>query len=594
MTNLSERVEPSGAAPSKSLGWRAFVRLIMQTNPSKSWIAAALLLNLITTLTGLIVPLFMKNVVDRFSVESLNVWQILGIGAAFLAQALAAGASLYMLSRVGQQVVANLRERLWKKYLVLPVPYYDRHQTGETISRLTNDTGVIKGLITEHMAHFFTGMISIAGSLVMLIYLDWKMTLLMLIVIPLTAVVLVPLGKRMYHVSKDVQDETAGFTSVLSRVLSEIRLVKSSNAEPSEYELGRRGIANLLRLGIKEGRYQAWISPVITLVIMLMFVVIVGYGGMRVSSGALTAGALVAFLLYLFQIVMPITQLTQFFAQFQKAQGATERIVETLQEAEEAASGKNLEAANMNMPLKLERVSFGYGNDETVLSGISFTAEPGKVTAIVGPSGGGKTTLFSLIERFYIPSSGVIRLGDTPVEEYALASWRSRIGYVSQESPLVAGTIRENITYGLDRSISREELQHAVEMAYADEFIAKLPGGYETQVGERGIKLSGGQRQRIAIARALLRNPQILMLDEATSSLDSKSEIVVQQALHNLMQGRTTFIIAHRLSTVVDADQIVFIEKGRVTGIGTHHELFVSHPLYREFTAQQLRLQEQP
>lgn len=239
-------------------------------------------------------------------------------------------------------------------------------------------------------------------------------------------------------------------------------------------------------------------------------------------------------------------------------------------------------------------MSFAYKGGEAVLKQVTFTAEPGKVTAIVGPSGSGKTTLFSLLERFYSPTGGTIKLGEVPIDRYALPSWRSRIGYVSQESPLVEGTIRENISYGLDREVTPEELDRAAQMAYADEFIGQLPGGYETEVGERGLKLSGGQRQRIAIARALLRDPQILMLDEATSSLDSKSEIVVQQALHNLMRGRTTLVIAHRLSTVIDADRIVFVEKGTVTGVGTHDELFASHPLYREFASQQLRLQDRP
>jgi ATP-binding cassette subfamily B protein AbcA/BmrA len=223
---------------------------------------------------------------------------------------------------------------------------------------------------------------------------------------------------------------------------------------------------------------------------------------------------------------------------------------------------------------------------------VHFTIIPGKVTALVGPSGSGKTTLFALLERYYRPQKGTIRLGDDPIDSFSLKSWRRQIGYVSQESPLIAGTIRENICFGTDRDISDEELRHAARMAYADTFIEALPNQYDTEVGERGMKLSGGQRQRIAIARALLRNPNILMLDEATSNLDSQAEIVVQQAFKNLMRGRTTIVIAHRLSTVIDADQIVFIEKGVVTGIGTHEQLFRTHPMYREFAIQQLRMEE--
>ncbi len=304
---MTQETSPSTA------GWKPFVRLILQTKPSKTLLALALSLNLVTTLSGLVIPLLTKHVVDNFSLANLNAVQMAGIGLAFIAQAVTAGISTYLLSRIGQQIVSNLRHRLWQKLLKLPVSYYDEHQTGETISRMTNDTGVLKGLITEHSANFFTGIISIVGSLVMLFYLDWKMTLLLLIALPLASAVLVPLGRQMYKISKGLQDETADFTSVLTRVLSEIRLVKASNAETREFENGSSGILKLLRYGIREGKVQAGIAPVMSFVMMLMFVLIIGYGGLRVSSGALTAGALVAFLLYLFQIVLPTTQITQFF-----------------------------------------------------------------------------------------------------------------------------------------------------------------------------------------------------------------------------------------------------------------------------------------
>ncbi|WP_400162859.1 ABC transporter ATP-binding protein [Brevibacillus sp. TJ4] len=577
--------------PSTLGNWRPFVRLIRDTKPSKLKIGIALFMSVATTIVSLIIPLFTANLVDSFTMASITGGQLVLLAVAFLAQAVASGLSIYLLNHVGQGIVAALRDRLWKKLLVLPVTYYDNHRTGETISRMTNDTSVVKGLISDHLATFFTGIISIVGSIATLLYLDWQMTLTMLIAVPLSAAILVPLGRQMYRISKGLQAETASFTTVMNQVLSEVRLVKASNAETREYENGKNGINNLFRYGLKEGRVQAMIGPLVSFVIMLLLVVIMGYGGMRVSTGALTAGELVAFILYLVQIVMPLGQFTQFFTQLQKAMGATERIIETLEaEEEDHQSGRTLEKADL--PIHVEHVVFAYENGETILDDVSFTIEPGKVTAIVGPSGSGKTTLFSLIERYYQPVSGTIRLGEDPISAFTLPSWRGQIGYVSQESPLIAGTIRENICYGLDRSVSEEELRHAARMAYADAFIDELPHGYETQVGERGVKLSGGQRQRIGIARALLRDPRLLMLDEATSSLDSKSEIIVQEALNNLMKGRTTLVIAHRLSTVVDADQIIFMDKGKITGKGTHEELFESHAMYREFATQQLRIRE--
>ena len=284
------------------------------------------------------------------------------------------------------------------------------------------------------------------------------------------------------------------------------------------------------------------------LVVMVVIVMIIGYGGMRVANGTMSTGALVAFLLYLFQIIFPITSFAMFFTQLQKAKGATERIIDILElPLEEGQDG--LEMDITNKPIQVVDVSFAYEEDEPVLENVSFEAQPGEMIAFAGPSGGGKTTMFGLLERFYEPTAGEIRIGDTPIKELSMASWRSQIGYVSQESAMMAGTIRENLCYGLEdgENISDERLWEVTEMAYADEFIKTFSNGLDTEVGERGVKLSGGQRQRIAIARAFLRDPKILMMDEATASLDSQSEGVVQDALTRLMEGRTTFVIAHQI-----------------------------------------------
>ncbi|MED3987192.1 ABC transporter ATP-binding protein [Peribacillus simplex] len=570
----------------KQKGWRQFIRLVQQTKPSKLMIGIALALSLGTTGVGLLVPLFTKNLINDFSISSLSTERITLLVLAIIVQALASGFSIYLLNRIGQSVVAGIRDQLWKKLLVLPVSYFDEHPSGETVSRMTNDTTVVKGLISEHLSNFVTGIISIVGSMIVLFVLDWKMTLLMFTAIPLSVLILMPLGKKMHKISKGMQDETASFTAVLQQVLTEIRLVKASNAEALEYQNGKKGIHKLFQFGLKEAKIQALIAPLMSFVMMALLVLILGYGGMRVSSGALTAGALVAFIMYLFQIIMPMAQLASFFTQFQKATGATERIISILDSVEEEDAMQPVQ--NISQSISVENLNYSYNNGEQVLKDISFYVEAGKVTAIVGPSGSGKTTLFSLFERFYKPQQGSISIGGKNINDFTLLSWRSQIGYVSQESPIVSGTIRDNICYGIERDITDEELNQVAKMAYADQFISELPNGYDTEVGERGMKLSGGQRQRIAIARAFLRNPKILMLDEATSSLDSKSEKVVQQALNDLMKGRTTIVIAHRLSTVIGSDQIIFLEKGKITGSGTHKELYNTHSLYREFAEQQL------
>ncbi|MBU8675617.1 multidrug resistance ABC transporter ATP-binding protein/permease BmrA [Bacillus subtilis] len=568
---------------------KPFFALVRRTNPSYGKLAFALALSVVTTLVSLLIPLLTKQLVDGFSMSNLSGTQIGLIALVFFVQAGLSAYATYALNYNGQKIISGLRELLWKKLIKLPVSYFDTNASGETVSRVTNDTMVVKELITTHISGFITGIISVIGSLTILFIMNWKLTLLVLVVVPLAALILVPIGRKMFSISRETQDETARFTGLLNQILPEIRLVKASNAEDVEYGRGKMGISSLFKLGVREAKVQSLVGPLISLVLMAALVAVIGYGGMQVSSGELTAGALVAFILYLFQIIMPMGQITTFFTQLQKSIGATERMIEILAEEEEdTVTGKQIE--NAHLPIQLDRVSFGYKPDQLILKEISAVIEAGKVTAIVGPSGGGKTTLFKLLERFYTPTAGTIRLGDEPVDTYSLESWREHIGYVSQESPLMSGTIRENICYGLERDVTDAEIEKAAEMAYALNFIKELPNQFDTEVGERGIMLSGGQRQRIAIARALLRNPSILMLDEATSSLDSQSEKSVQQALEVLMEGRTTIVIAHRLSTVVDADQLLFVEKGEITGRGTHHELMASHGLYKDFAEQQLKM----
>lgn len=573
----------------KNEGLKPFISLILSTKIPKMALTVGLIGSVITTLVSLSIPLLTRELVDGFSAASLNLILMIAIGIVFIVQAIIDGFSTYLIAAVGQRIVAKLREKMWLKLVRLPVRFFDTRASGETVSRVVNDTGIVKDLISQHFPQFITGIISIIGAVTILFIMDWKMTLLMFIAVPVTTLVMIPIGNQMQKVSRNLQDETAVFSGKIQQTLSEIRLMKSSTAEPFEETKGKQGIANLLRYGLKEARIFALIGPLMYTVIMFVIVIIIGYGGIRVAEGSMSTGSLVAFLLYLFQIIFPITSFAMFFTQLQKAKGATERIIEILDvELEPGQTGEELHIADQ--PVHVVDLTFAYSEEEPAIEHVSFEAQPGEMIAFAGPSGGGKTTLFGLMERFYEPNSGQIFIGDTPIHELSVRAWRSQIGYVSQESAMMAGTIRENLCYGLDdaESINDSRLWEVAQMAYADEFIRSFPQALDTEVGERGVKLSGGQRQRIAIARAFLRDPKILMMDEATASLDSQSESIVQQALTRLMEGRTTFVIAHRLSTIVNANKIIFIEKGKVTGIGTHRELAQSHPLYREFAEQQL------
>ncbi|WP_078592874.1 ABC transporter ATP-binding protein [Evansella clarkii] len=568
---------------------KAFYDLILSARIPKLALTVGLAGSLITTIVGLSIPLLTRELVDGFSIEALNPFLIAAIVIVFILQAVTDGISMYALAYTGQKIVASLREKMWYKLLRLPVKYFDKNKSGETVSRVVNDTGIVRDLISTHFPQFITGIITIIGAVTILLVMDWQMTLLMLISVPVTVLFMVPLGRKMAKISRGLQDETAKFTGSVQQTLSEIRLMKASNAEETEEKKGAARIEELFSYGLREGRIFALISPLIYLVVMVVIVVIIGYGGIRVAEGTMTTGSLVAFLLYLFQIIFPITTFAMFFTQLQKAKGATERIITILEVDEEAGQqGKDMDISGKMIHVK--NVSFSYSEEDTVINNVSFDVAPGTMVAFAGPSGGGKTTLFGLLERFYEPSAGEIFIGDTPIQDLSMYSWRKQIGYVSQDSPMMAGTIRENLCYGLENQegITDERLWEVARMAYAEQFIKEFPKGMDTEVGERGVKLSGGQRQRIAIARAFLRDPKILMMDEATASLDSQSEGIVQQALTRLMEGRTTFVIAHRLSTIVNADKIVFIEKGKVTGIGSHKELVASHDLYREFAEQQL------
>ena len=566
--------------------FKKFINLIKSTNVKKGLFFTGVLLTLIGTAGSLIVPLLTQMFIDGFNTDLITMPLVILIIGVFLGSAVIDGISYYMLAKIGQTVVRSLREMVWAKFLKLPVSYFDKTKSGESVSRVVNDTSIIQNLITSHFPQLISGVLSVAGSVIILFFLDWKLTLIMFVSLPISIAVIMPLGSRMQKVSKKLQDETAAFTGTIQETLSEIRLMKSFNAENYEQQKGNGGIGQLYKYGMKEAVINALLSPIMYTIMMFVIILVIGYGGLRVADGTMTIGTLVAFLLYLFQIIMPMTMFAMFFTEYNKALGATGRIIGIL-EMDDEKSGSLEDVSLAYKTLQFNNVSFGY-EDTPVLENISFTAKNNQKIAFVCPSGSGKSTIFSLIERYYSVWSGSITIDNIDIENIPLGEYRSGIGYVAQESAIISGTIKENITYGLKAGdYTDEDIERAVKQSYTSEFIGQLPDGILTEVGERGVKLSGGQRQRIGIARAFLRNPQILMLDEATASLDSQSEKYVGEALNELMADRTVLVIAHRLSTIVNSDKIYFIDSGQLTGEGTHIELMASHDMYRAFTEQQ-------
>ena len=571
-------------------------RLIWDARPPKAMIASAVLLGVLEAASGLAVPLLTMTAVNSFAAGGFSYTTLLLVALALIGQAALGGLAYYLMSVIGGKIVAAIRERVWNHVLRLKIDYFDAHESGETMSRITQDTNVVRSLITNHLIMFFTGLLSIIGAVVMLLWIDWKMTLVIMLAAALAVGVMLPIGNKMQAISLAHQDELAKFSGNLGRVLTNIRLVKAYQAEETELVTGRDQIRNLYRFGLREARILSTLSPLMTLVISLVLILLFGYGGAQVASGALTTGALVAIMFYMVQIVFPFTQMATFFTELQKAVGATERLCEILdtpvEEGVLAAAGCSMVVAGAEeLPAQgdivFDNVSFRYG-EKPVFESLNLHIPGGKTTALVGASGAGKTTILSLLERFYEPSKGTIRYAGRPIHSIPLGKWRRLFGYVQQESSVVSGTIRDNVKYG-NPDATEEEIIEALKKANAWEFVSRLERGLDTDVGEAGVKLSGGQRQRIAIARALLRDPAVLLLDEATSNLDNESEALVQDALQKAMQGRTTIIIAHRLSTVMHADRLIVLENGRVTGAGTHRELMESHPYYRKLVSHTLK-----
>ena len=566
--------------------FRSFFSLINQLHPQYIKLFVGILLGFISTGANLFVPQLAQKLINNF--KSISPTLAILTVVIFIAGLITSALSGLLLGIFGENVISKLRKQLWQKLLKMPVKYFDDVKTGEISSRLVNDTSQVKDLLASTLPNAMTSLLQFVGALVIMLAMDWRMTLLMFVAVPLVILVMLPVMNQSRKIGRVRQDELAKFASDSTDVLGEVRLVKSSNGEEHELAKGNRRIDNLYHVGRKEALINSVTQPITNMLMMIIFLGILGYGAIRVMNGAMTMGALVSFLMYLFQIISPVVVISQLFNNMAKTSGATERIQQILTEPEEFVADK-AEKDIASAPLKFENVDFAYEEGKPVLRDVSFETKPNAVVAFAGPSGGGKSTIFSLIERFYQPTGGEILIGEENIENVDLAKWREQIGLVSQDAAVMPGTIRDNLTYGLRREVSDEELWDALRMAYADGFVSEMEDQLETEIGERGIKLSGGQRQRIAIARAFLRDPKILMLDEATASLDAESEAMVQKALGDLMQGRTTLVIAHRLSTIVDADKIYFIENGTVSGAGTHQELLKTTPLYAQYVKDQFK-----
>lgn len=560
-------------------------RLFLYVKPYWKEFLGAILAMIIVSLVNLAFPyLFGNYLIDRvFNVGgNLKLLNAIVVGVLFLAllKGFFSYFQRYLTSYLGQRVVANLREEVFQHLQRMSVGFLEGQRVGELIARITSDVGQIQNIVSSGVISLLSNGFMLVGILAAVFLLNWRLALITLTVLPLIVYVVSKAGRKIRGISHRVQETIADLTAVLQEIFTGIRVVKAFTMEKHEAKRFARENEASFNANMKSAQALAFLTPTVEILYVVGLVLVLWYGGLEVFHGRLTTGSLVTFFTYIGMLGTPITTLTNTLNSFQQALAGADRLFEILDHQEDLKDKPDaVVLPEIRGEVEFVNVNFGYRPGQEILSGINLKVAPGEVVALVGPSGAGKTSLVNLIPRFYVPTSGAVLVDGYDVRDVKIASLRRQIGLVPQETILFGVSIRENIAYGKPDA-TEEEIINAAKMANAHEFISALPDGYQTLAGERGSQLSGGQKQRIAIARALLRNPRILILDEATSALDTEAERLVQEALERLMKGRTTFIIAHRLSTVQGADKIVVLSHGRIVEVGTHAELLQARGLY--------------
>ena len=572
---------------------KEFRKILKYARPyTKSLVFAFICLTL-TSLVNLVLPLIVRNMIN--AVVILKDSQILD-GLAWdlffiiILQAVFAVTHNYVFGFVGHRMTTDFRIEFFSHIQSLSLRFFQERRLGEILSRMNNDISVIQNALVSIPVALLRQSITLIGAMAIILYLNWKLTGLILLILPPLMIFARVFGKRLRLFSEKLQDQVAQAVVVLEEVASSIKIVKSFTRENYERERFKKEIETAFERAVDKLKISSFFGPFILSLTFMVSAVLIWYGGYQVMSGVTTPGELAAFFLYALIVAGPIGTFVRLYTQIQEASGAIRRVYEILDTAPAIDNPENpIFLENITGRIQFENVSFGYRQELEILHNINFDVRPGQTVALVGPSGAGKSTVIKLLHRFFDASQGSIRLDEHDIRSLDRKSFLSQIALVPQETLLFGGTVKENILYGkLDAT--DQELEDAAKKANAHDFIVGLENGYETIVGEKGAKLSGGERQRIAIARAILKNPKILVLDEATSSLDNCSEALIQEAVEKLMEGRTTFIVAHRLSTIHKADQIIVLEKGRVVETGQHEELMNNKNLY--YNLYKLKMQD--
>jgi len=591
---VRERVRSMALSTREEL--HLFRRLFSFTGPYRaqlfaSWFATAGYAAFGALLVGRVKPIFDKALILQQDVATLSAT----IVVLYLAKGICSYFSTTLVAAAGQQAVTDLRNQLYRHILKQSFSFLGRSTTGSLMSHITTDVEKIQAAVSELAGDLLKEGLTIVGLLVVLFYMDYRLALLSMIGLPAVVDPLVRLGRRLRASNETSLRRWKDITEILQETISGFRVVKAFGMEGFEIARFRRAAGRLLSINMRITRASAVLPPLMEGLGGLALVAAVWYGSWAIHNHKITAGAFVAFLTALFAMYQPIKRLSRVNATLQAALAAGHRVFEVLDRHDEVPEeAQALVLGRMSQGIEYRNVGFRYVDGQgSILRDVSFVARPGEVVAIVGSSGSGKTTLVNLLPRFYDVSDGAVLVDGVDVRQATLASLRGQIGLVTQETVLFNDTVRANIAYGMEE-VDEARVEAAARAAFAHDFILDLPRRYDTVIGERGSRLSGGQKQRIAIARAILKDPPILILDEATSALDAESERLVQSALANLIRGRTTLVIAHRLTTVRDADRIVVLEGGEVRETGRHEELIRQPGVYSRLHEMQFTSEGQP
>lgn len=560
-----------------------YARVWWYIKPYSLLIISALACTILASAVNLYLPKIIGEVIDQVlatkDTDTLNLIAVTVL-VLIVIQGIAMYGQTYLMAFSSQKIIIDIRRDLYQHLQKLSIAFFEKRSVGTIMSYVTNDVAALQTALVNNVIDFVNYSVTLAGSILLLLYIDWKLSLLMFLTFPLILYTINISGQKMRIKSRTLQERAADITAFLQETILAVSVIKSFARE--SYELERFDYENSrnFQAQMKIVQVMAVITPIINILSTIGITAIIWFGGHEVISGHLTSGALISFLVYVINLPTPVKRLSNIYADIQRALAAAQRIFEVLDIEPEI---KDLEGAKELGPVAgyvtFQNVSFAYNPGKPVVADMSFEARPGELIAIVGPSGAGKTTVVNLIPRFYDPVAGSIRIDNIDIQAVTLKSLRAQVGIVPQETILFSGTIFQNIIYG-NLEAAKEEVIAAAKVANAHNFIMEMADGYETPVGERGAQLSGGQRQRIAIARAVLKNPRILIMDEATSALDTESELLVQQALDRLMIGRTSFVIAHRLATVQRAHLILVMENGKIVEHGNHEALVKADGLY--------------